>query len=273
MTELPGRLVLLGHPVVHSLSPTFQNAALAAAGIPLQYEALDVEPAGLAAMAGLLADARAAGNVTLPHKEAFYAWCARRTALAERVGAVNTFWTEEGRLVGDNTDVGGFDVAVARLLGRRPEGLRVGLLGAGGAAAAVCAAVEGWADSEVLIHARTTDRAEQLAARFAPVARVVESELHALDGTDLLVNATPLGLDGALMPVAPGMIPDATAVLDLTYRKGRTPWIKACRSRGLRADDGLPMLLEQGALAFARWFGVEPDRDAMWRAVRSPERE
>lgn len=273
MSELPGRLVLLGHPVSHSLSPTFQNAALAAAGIPVQYEALDVEPSGLGAMAGLLADARAAGNVTLPHKEAFYAWCARRTALAERVGAVNTFWTESGGLVGDNTDVGGFDAAVERLLGRRPEGVRVGLLGAGRAAAAVYAAVERWADSDVRIHARTPDRAEQLAARFAPVARVVASELHAVEGVDLLVNATPLGLDGALMPVAPGSIPATTAVLDLTYRKGRTPWIKSCRARGLRADDGLPMLIEQGALAFERWFGFAPDRDAMWRSVRGPERE
>lgn len=273
MRETPGRLVLLGHPVAHSLSPTFQNAALAAAGISLRYEALDVAPADLGAMAGLLADARAAGNVTAPHKETFYAWCVRRTPLAQRVGAVNTFWTEPDGLVGDNTDVGGFDAAVTRLLGRRPEALRVGLLGAGGAAAAVCAAVERWPDSDVRIHSRNSDRAEQLATRFAPVTRAVRSELHAIEGSDLVVNATPLGVEGALMPVAPGMIPDTTAVLDLTYRRGRTPFIKACRARGLRADDGLPMLVEQGALAFERWFGVAPDRAAMWASVRSPERE
>jgi shikimate dehydrogenase len=269
VSELPGRLVLLGHPVAHSLSPTFQNAALSAAGIPLQYEALDVEPAGLGAMTGLLADARAAGNVTVPHKEAFFAWCARRTPLAERVGAVNTFWTESGRLIGDNTDVGGFDFAVERLLGRKPEAVRVGLLGAGGAAAAVCAAVERWADSSVRVHARSSERAQQLAARFAPVVTAVTSVLHTVESCDLLVNATPMGLDGDLMPIAPGMIGDATAVLDLTYRKGRTPWIKSCRGRGLRADDGLPMLIEQGALAFERWFGAPPDREAMWRSVRT----
>lgn len=271
MSELPGRLVLLGHPVAHSLSPVFQGAALAAAGIPLQYEVLDVAPAELSGMVGLLADARAAGNVTLPHKEAIYAWCGRRTPLAARVGAVNTFWTEEGALVGDNTDVGGFAFAVERLLGRKPEGLRVGLLGAGGASAAVCAAVEQWPDSQVAIHSRTAERAEQLAARFPGMARAVLSEMHTVEGMDLLVNATPIGLDGALMPIAPGMIPQQTAVLDLTYRRGRTPWVKACRARGLRADDGLPMLVEQGALAFERWFGVAPDRDVMWRAIRAPE--
>ena len=269
--ELPGRLVLLGHPVAHSLSPVFQGAALAAAGIPLTYEALDVAPADLPSMVGLLADARAAGNVTVPHKEAIYPWCKRRTPLAERVGAVNTFWTEDGALVGDNTDVGGFTHAVQLLLGRRPEGLKVGILGAGGAAAAACAAVEQWADSRILIHSRTPEHAAQLAARFPAVASAVTSELHAVEEMDLLVNATPLGLDGALMPIAPGMVPARTAVLDLTYRRGRTPWVKACRARGLRADDGLPMLVEQGALAFERWFGVPPDRDAMWRAIRAPE--
>lgn len=268
MRELPGRLVLLGHPVAHSLSPVFQNAALVAAGLPLQYEALDVAPTELPAMVGLLADARAAGNVTVPHKEAVYAWCQRRTPLAERVGAVNTFWTEDGGLVGDNTDVGGFDAAVERLLGRRPSGLTVALLGAGGAAAAVCAAVERWSGSRVLVNARRPERAEQLAARFPETTRTARGEMEAIRDADLIVNATPLGLEGTLMPIAPGSIPARAAVLDLTYRRGRTPWVKTCRARGLRADDGLPMLVEQGALAFAKWFGVEPDREAMWRAVR-----
>lgn len=268
MRELPGRLVLLGHPVAHSLSPTFQNAALAAAGIPLQYEALDVAPADLPAMAGLLADARAAGNVTVPHKEAVAAMCTRRTPLAERVGAVNTFWSENGGLVGDNTDVGGFDSAIERLVGARPAGFTVALLGAGGAAAAVCAAVEGWSGSRVRIHARTPQRATQLAARFPETCTAVAGEIEATEGAQLIVNATPLGLEGTLMPIAPGSIAAGTYVLDLTYRRGRTPWVKACRARGLRADDGLPMLVEQGALAFERWFGTPPDREAMWRSIR-----
>ncbi len=270
MKELPGRLVLLGHPVAHSLSPTFQNAALIAAGLPLTYEALDVQPSELASMVGLLADARAAGNVTIPHKEAVFARCKRRTEVAERVGAVNTFWTENGELVGDNTDVGGFDFAVRRLLGFVPEGITVALLGAGGAAAAVCAAVERWRNSRVLVTARTPERAAQLAARFPETCTAVNGEFDAIGAADLIVNATPVGLEGgSLMPVAPGSIGVETAVLDLSYRRGRTPWIKACRQRGLRSDDGLPMLIEQGALAFERWFGVAPDREEMWRAVRN----
>jgi shikimate dehydrogenase len=266
----PGRLVLLGHPVAHSLSPVFQNAALAAAGISARYEAIDVSAAELPGVIRRLVQERAGGNVTIPHKEAVAALCTRRTAIAERVGAVNTFWCEaDGALVGDNTDVGGFDVAARALLDGDSAGRAVALLGAGGAAAAVCEAVQGWAGAEVRLHARSAQRAEQLAARYPGLVRVVGGELDALDGADLLVNATPLGLDGSMMPIAPGMIPERVAVLDLTYRRGRTPWIRACRSRGLRADDGLPMLIEQGALAFERWFGVPADRDVMWAAVRS----
>ena len=117
--ELPGRLVLLGHPVEHSLSPVFQNAALRAAGIPLTYEAIDVPSDGLVRMAHLLADVGAAGNVTVPHKEAFAACCSTLSPVASRVGAVNTFWTEDGVLVGDNTDVGGFEAAVAATMEAR----------------------------------------------------------------------------------------------------------------------------------------------------------
>lgn len=267
---LPTRLVLVGHPVAHSLSPLIQNAALRAAGLEVRYEARDVAPAELDAVMRELAGEGAAGNVTVPHKEAVAALCARRTPLAERVGAVNTFWcAADGALVGDNTDVAGFDVAARALLDGDSAGRSVGLLGAGGAAAAVCEAVQGWAGAEIRLHARTAVRAEQLAARYPGLVRVVASELDALDGADLLVNATPLGLDGTMMPIAPGMIPERVSVLDLTYRRGRTPWIRACRSRGLRADDGLPMLIEQGAQAFERWFGIPADRDVMWAAVRS----
>ena len=82
MSRLPGRLVLLGHPVSHSLSPRFQNAALRAAGIPLRYEALDVAPEALSGTLAELAEQRASGNVTIPHKEAVAALCVRRSPLA-----------------------------------------------------------------------------------------------------------------------------------------------------------------------------------------------
>jgi shikimate dehydrogenase len=266
--DLPGRLVLLGHPVAHSLSPALQNAALHSAGIPLTYEAIDVAPARLATVAGLLRDARAAGNVTVPHKEAFAELCDSRSPVAGRVGAVNTFWTEDGGLVGDNTDVGGFDAAVRRHFGLPHDHGLVVVLGAGGSAAAVLAAVERWDGARVRIVARTGRRADALAARFSRIAIAFENVADAVHDASLVVNATPIGLHGSDLPVDPALLPAGADVLDLTYRRGETPWVHACRARGLRAADGLAMLVEQGALAFERWFGAIPDRESMWKAAR-----
>lgn len=265
-----GRLVLLGHPVAHSLSPRFQNAALRAAGIPLTYQAADVAPDALPATLDALVAARAAGNVTLPHKEAVAARCDLRTPLAARVGAVNTFWcTLDGRLWGDNTDVAGVDASVRGLFGGAvPPGLRIALLGAGGSAAAVLAAAETWPGARVRAWSRTSARADALAARFAGVAHSVGELADALAGATLVVNATPLGIrpDDTLPAPVQALAADA-AVLDLVYRPGETAWVHAARARGHRAIDGLPMLIAQGAASFVRWFGVTPDTEAMWAAV------
>ncbi|HEX2779071.1 MAG TPA: hypothetical protein VHM30_06215 [Gemmatimonadaceae bacterium] len=266
--NLPARLVLLGYPVSHSLSPTFQNAALASAGLQLRYEPLAVPPNELDAVLATLLNERAAGNVTVPHKEAVFRACTQRTHVADRAGAVNTFWCEDGALRGDNTDVGGFARAVGELCdGARPRS--IALVGAGGAAAAVCVAAEDWGAREVRVAARNAARARALADRFPGLVRVYADVDVALAGAELVVNATPLGLDHAdPFPTAPEQIPADASVLDLVYRRDETRWVRAARSAGRRAADGLTMLIEQGALSFECWFGVPPDRDAMRRAVR-----
>jgi shikimate dehydrogenase len=265
--SLPGRLVLLGHPVRHSLSPRFQNAALRAAGIPLTYEALDVPPHALADALAQLRAGRAAGNVTVPHKVAVAAACGRLTDLATRTGAVNTFWCEGRQLVGDNTDVAGFRALARSVLGDEPAGAIIGLLGAGGGAAAVCAAAERWKDARVVVHARTLERAVALQDRFPLLVSLASSPEEAVQTATLVVNATPVGLSGDEHPVALSAIPADAAVMDLAYRPGLTPWIAAARAAGYRAADGLEMLIAQGAEAFERWFGTAPDRDAMRAAV------
>jgi shikimate dehydrogenase len=265
--EYPGRLVLLGKPVSHSLSPTFQNAALRAAKIPLVYEALEVGARDLRPLLGDLKKVSAVGNVTVPHKIAVHDCCDELSDLATRVGAVNTFWFKSGRLHGDNTDVGGFDAAARALLGGDFPQARVVLLGSGGAAAAVLAAIEGWTGATVSIVARNVTRADALAKRFRDVARVETSAKRALSDATLVVNATPVGQEADVHPVEMSMVSGSTAVMDLVYRKGGTPWVKAARARGNRAADGLTMLLEQGALSFQRWFGVEPDREAMRQSL------
>jgi shikimate dehydrogenase len=267
MSSIPGRLVLVGHPVAHSLSPKFQNAALRAAGIDLTYEAIDVAPAELAGFAHLLVEAGASGNVTVPHKEAFAACCGSLSPIAKRTGAVNTFWTEEGVLCGDNTDVGGFDSAVRESLGL-PEGpFEVALLGAGGAASAVLAAAERWEVAKVRVWSRTMTRAERLCERYSRIARAEWNLETAVQGATLVVNATPVGVAGDKLPVDPSVLGSDAAAYDLVYRRGETPWVLACRSHGLRAADGLGMLIEQGALSFERWFGRTPDRAVMRQAL------
>ncbi len=263
MTERPGRLVLLGHPVAHSLSPRFQNAALRALDIPLRYEALDVAPAALGAVLGQMRAERAAGNVTVPHKEAAAARCDRLTDWARAAGAVNVFWTEDGALVGDNTDVGGVAAAVRALMHAEPRNACIALIGAGGAAAAVAVAAGAWEGCTLLVANRTRQRAEALAHRFGTRVQVVDGAAVAARGAQLVVNATTIGMDGVAHPVPLNAIAGDAFVLDLVYRPGGTAWVRAARGRGLHAQDGTAMLVEQGALAFERWFGVPAPRDVM----------
>ncbi|HUO51053.1 MAG TPA: shikimate dehydrogenase [Gemmatimonadaceae bacterium] len=263
----PGRLVLLGHPVGHSLSPVFQNAALRHAGIPLTYEARDVLPPDLPAAIALLVEDRAAGNLTIPHKEAMVALCDVVLPVAQRAGAVNAFWVDDaGKLTGDNTDVGGVTLMLTQLMDGPPRG-RVALLGAGGGAASVLAALERWPGVEVALYNRSPNRAARLAERFPIVTRTVDAAEEAVRGASLVINATAAGLEDDAMPIAIESLPYDAAVADLVYRRGETPWVRAARACGHRATDGLPMLVEQGALAFERWFGVPAPRQVMWDAV------
>lgn len=270
----PSQLVLLGHPVAHSLSPVFQQAALDAAGLPVRYSARDVLPEQLGAVLRELADSRVAGNITIPHKEAVAGLCARCTPVAQQVGAVNTFWHDDsGALVGHNTDVAGVLIAMQAVL---PSGehahvetpLRVALLGAGGSAASVIVALEQFPKVTLRIAARTASRAEALVQRLGAHATVYAHALEAVRDADLVINATPIGLrDDPAMPVPAHALADHACVLDLVYKRGETAWVRACRERGLRAEDGLRMLVEQGAASFECWFGVPPDREAMWRVL------
>lgn len=253
------------------MSPVFQNAALAAAGIRLTYEALDVPSATLAATLADLVRTAAAGNVTSPHKYAVARACGRLTAEAERVDAVNTFAVRDGVLVGHNTDVAGFDHAARELLVQSPTGLTVGVFGAGGAAAAVLAAVESWQCTAV-VASRDATRASALCERFRSIARVGDAGEIAKQA-DLVVNATPLGMHAdEAGPIEPVDLRRAIAVLDLVYAPTETAFVRAARERGIRATDGLSMLIAQGAEAFAWWFGRYPDIEVMWRAVGRPPR-
>jgi len=211
---------------------------------------------------------RGAGNVTVPHKVRFAESCDSLTSVARRTGAVNTFWTEEGSLVGDNTDVAGFTALAASLLGTSIRGRRIALIGAGGAAAAVLAAVEEWKGVTVTVTSRTRERSEALRCRFPGFVNVAMDVASAVAGADVIVNATPLGLSPSDPPVVDvEMLPRGAVIIDLTYAAGGTSFVRDALARGHEAADGTLMLVEQGAESFRRWFGIEADRNAMWEAL------
>jgi shikimate dehydrogenase len=268
VTDLPGRLVLIGDPVSHSLSPTMQNAALRAAHIPLTYEAVRVPHGDLGRLLEELREVSGAGNVTIPHKRVVLELCADLTGAAARAGACNTFRFENGQLLVDNTDVPAFDMVARRLLGDDIAKAAVTVLGAGGAAAAVLTAIERWPGAKVSIVNRRHEHATHLAQAFSDVARAEPDMDRALATATLVVNATPIGQHDDLYPCDLAALAPKAAVFDLVYRRGETPWVNEARRRGHRATDGMPMLLEQGALAFEKWFAVKPDREVMRRALQ-----
>jgi len=273
----PSRLVLVGHPVAHSRSPAMQGAALRAAGLSVSYAALDVPPDAVPATLAALAREQVGGNVTVPHKEVVATAAGRLTAIAARLGAVNTFWHDGDMLVGHNTDVDGARAALAAVWPAHLAGAPVLLLGAGGSAAAVLVALAERAHGGILVAARTPRRAEQLAARVGVPIRVLAPPRRGAAAAGVtedvvrragvVINATPIGLVGDAMPVPPEWIAPGHAVLDLVYAQGGTAWVRGCRAAGRVAEDGTRMLVEQGARAFEAWFGIAPDREAMWAAV------
>jgi shikimate dehydrogenase len=272
------RLVaLLGDPVSHSLSPRFQNAAFRAAGLDAVYLALRCGADDLAPLLRAVARAGGAGNVTVPHKEAAFRAVERRMPAAEATGACNTFWLEDGAVHGDNTDAAGFTAAAHTLLGRSPRGLRVLLVGAGGAARAVLHALVQEGAAEVVVLNRTAERADALLERFrAPGMELrraaAAGELRG-ERFDLAVNSTTLGLHaGDPLPLPPEGGPEVAAGLDLVYAPRETPWVHALRGVGIPAADGLEMLLRQGAAAFERWWKAPAPLEAM-RAALPPRRE
>jgi shikimate dehydrogenase len=265
-------IALLGDPVDHSLSPSFQNAALRAAGLDGVYLALRCDAEALPGLLRGIARAGGAGNVTVPHKQRAATIVDVRTPAVQRTGACNTFWQQDGRVHGDNTDVEGFRAAVRELLGRDAAGAGVLLLGAGGAARAALHALELDGAASVTILNRTHAAAADLAGEFGGGELRVDAAERQPNPPDrrfdLVVNATSLGLrDGDAHPLRLEEFPAGAAALDLVYRRGGTAWISELRGRGHPAADGTTMLLAQGAAAFACWWNRAPPLEAMRAAL------
>lgn len=263
--------VLLGDPVVRSLSPRIHNAAIATAGLDAVYVALRCSTDDVPGLIRAIARAGGGGNVTVPHKGVAASAVEEPTPLVVRTGACNTFWLEDGRVHGDNTDVEGF-LSSARELAGDLAGARVLVVGAGGGARAVVAALLGAGVERIALRNRSRVRAEALLAVFGePERRLgLAADDDALRGEpfDLVVNATTLGSRaGDPLPVDPAALGRLGAVLDLVYSPAETALVHAARGLGVLAADGKGMLLGQAAASFQRWWGMPAPIDAMKQAL------
>jgi shikimate dehydrogenase len=269
----PLRLGVIGDPVEHSISPAMQQPALDALGIRATYERwhtpLDQLPARIDSLRA--ADVIGA-NVTVPHKEHVLPLVDEISDLARRAGAVNTISNRDGRLLGDNTDVYGLARSL-RLHDDALDGCHAAVLGAGGAARAVVLALERVGASRISILNRSLERAERLRDDLAPapveaIATGTPAAIDALRSANLVVNATALGWKRGEVPMPADRMellrPEAL-VVDITYRD--TDLLELARARGLRALDGLEMLVFQGARSLEIWTGVEPPVDIMMAAA------
>ncbi|CAN5618943.1 shikimate dehydrogenase [soil metagenome] len=257
------RVVLIGHPVAHSLSGAMQQAAFDDRGIDARYELWDRAPIALAdAIKELRDDTFLGANVTIPHKERVVPMVEKLTEEAHATGAVNTITREGRRLVGHNTDVPGFKVAMDRLVGKHKMPRQAVVLGAGGGARAVVYGLITEGFQRVIVFNRHLHRAEGLVKHFARSAShmelrampwhesIIESELAR---TKVLINATSIGLTSEESPVPADVLHGDLLVLDLIY--ARTRLLRDAAAAGASGADGELMLLHQGAAAFTLWTG------------------
>ncbi len=267
MTAL-GRMLIIGHPLGHTLSPLMHNTAFQELGLPYYYEAEDVPPDGLAEVVGRFRAEGVVGlSVTIPHKEAILPFLDEVDEEVERLGAANTVVLVEGRFVGTNTDGIGFMRSLKEDGGYDPEGRSAVVLGAGGAARAVAAHLALSGADSVVIANRTLSRAERLAtdlARavgrqcFEPLPLEATATAEAIRQADCLINATSVGMAGdRRLPVPAALIEPHLVVYDIVYRPLVTPLLEAALARGASIINGLGMLVYQGAEAFRRWTGQE----------------
>jgi shikimate dehydrogenase len=261
---------VVGYPVTHSLSPRLHGHWLARHGIAGHYVPLQIAPEDLEEALSLLPRMGFRGaNVTLPHKEAALGLATEVTSAARRIGAANTLVFSEGGMVADNTDAYGF---ITNIVAHRPhwEPRKVAVIGAGGAARAVLAALIDLGAEDIRLTNRTVERATRLADEFGAAVHPIPWEQRAdmLPDCDALINASALGMAGQPpLEIRLDALPRNAVVNDLVYSPLETPLLAAARARGNAAIDGLGMLLHQAVPGFEHWFGIRPRVDAALRAA------
>jgi shikimate dehydrogenase len=263
---------LFGYPVEHTLSPAMHNAAFDYLDLDYCYVPFSVRPEMLADAVKAVRSLDLAGvNVTIPHKERVIQFLDAVHEEASFIGAVNTIQNAGGKLTGYNTDGRGFmeSLAVAEI---PVEGKSVLIIGAGGASRAVSYYLSGKA-ARLSLFDIDAPKVEKLVADLAAIRMNVSraAAIDNLEGFDIVINATPLGLkDKDPFPIDISLIRKTMTVCDLIYK--RTPLLTEASRIGCKTLDGLGMLLYQGVFAFEIWTGIKPPVDIMRNAIASAKR-
>lgn len=282
----PIRVGVIGYPVAHSLSPQMQNAALAESNLKMQYTRFDIAPDELQSALELLSESDFIGvNLTVPHKVAALSLVNELDDTAREIGAINTIKFQDGTVRGFNSDGQGLSRAIREEFAIDLRDLRVLVLGAGGAARAIARQCAKENCERLVIANRDPGKGamlvEQLRPFFSgprvlgPVARLQSIPLDEaalrfqIANTDLVVNATPMGLNrNDPLPIPARLLEPHLMVYDTVYSSGPTALVRGAVDAGARAANGLSMLLHQGALAFEIWFDRPAPIEAMRRALQ-----
>ncbi len=253
---------VIGYPVKHSLSPRLHTIAFNFLNIKAYYTKVEVPPERLEEFFKT-ADITFNGlNITIPHKVKVFEMVDVVDPIAREAGAVNTVLFKDGKSYGYNTDVKGVRMAIEDAID--PKGKSVAIIGAGGAARA--AVVAFYKDAKITIFNRTYEKAKKLAEEFGVEARPL-SAYEEIAKHDIVINATPVGMDGKSMPIPPEALRKGQVVMDMIYRPLYTPLLKEAMRRGAKAVNGLKMLVIQGIESERIWLGRAPPWKHVYREL------
>jgi shikimate dehydrogenase len=281
MNDATKKIGLIGWPITHSLSPVMHNAAFDSLGLDYHYTLLPTKPEDLETrLTSFGAQGFVGGNITMPHKQAVMAYLDEISEDARTIGAVNTIHVQDGKMIGHNTDWVGFLNALLEA-GHNPAGMRVVILGAGGAARAAIFALAGAGVAQITVINRTVARGFLLTEEVAPAFPACHMTFKPLrpetlqavpKDVDLVVNATSVGMEPqARFSVWPDEIPIPTKAVyyDVIYKPAQTYFLQRAKAAGRPTLNGVGMIVLQGVTGFQIWTGQEPPVQTMWQSVLS----
>lgn len=261
---------VIGNPIAHSKSPDIHSLFAQQTRQNMLYQRLlapfdEFE----STVSRFIADGGKGLNVTVPFKLEAFAMATLLTPRAQAAGAVNTLKFEDDKVIGDNTDGKGLMVDILQNSSQPIAGVRVLLLGAGGAARGVIQPLLEQKPAKLVIANRSMDKAEELADFFSAEGEIEVSSFSTLkEEFDLIINATSAGLSDEMPPIPSVVFGKSTLALDMVYGDRLTPFLHFAAEHAARVRDGFGMLVEQAAESFFVWRGVHPDTKPVFSALR-----